>query len=370
MLARAASCVDACMRPWGQHSALADVERMLVMKFWGVGNWALLRPIVQDLRDTWPDRRLTVVTLESNRPLVEDLADDLLFISSRSSALAARDGLRAVAWLRRHTHQVALDFEPFAHVGALLARAGGVPQRIGFAVGGRARERLYTATVPWRDDLHAARAFRNIAEVAGLPQAAVRLGGLASVPAADTVLDRTWGAARRQGYVVLHPGSGDNFPGRRWSAAGFAALGRAAMARGRAVFVTGGEGERALVADVVARVGGGAIDVAGRLDLPGLVALLGGAHALVANDTGPVHLASQMGVPVLALYGPNTPALYGPLSPGSVALYRGLACSPCLTPASYRSSRCRLPTCMASIGVGSAQQALEKMLRLPRAVPS
>jgi ADP-heptose:LPS heptosyltransferase len=94
----------------------------------------------------------------------------------------------------------------------------------------------------------------------------------------------------------------------------------------------------------------------------GLIALLAGARAVVTNDTGPVHLASALDVPVLAVFGPNTPVIYGPLSRGSVAFYRELPCSPCLTTANYRSSPCRIHTCTASIPVGEVTGALGRCL--------
>lgn len=336
------------------------VRHVLLVKFWGLGNWALLRPIVRDLRARHPGARITIATLAGNAPLVEDLADDLLLVSTRSLPRTLRDLARAVRSLRRDPPDLALDFEQFARSGALLARLGGARQRIGFrSPVGRSRDHLYTVTVPWREDAHAARSFRDLAEAGGLQPGPYVPGALASaaVGREETLALRADGP-----YVVLHPGSGDNFPGRRWSVAGFAAVGRAARAAGRRVLVTGGPGEAALVGRVVDAVGDGAVDLAGRLSIPGLVALLEGADVLASNDTGPVHLASALGTPVLAFYGPNTPVLYGPLSAGSRAFYRDLPCSPCITVANYRSSRCRIHSCMASIPTGEVVHALQALL--------
>jgi ADP-heptose:LPS heptosyltransferase len=134
--------------------------------------------------------------------------------------------------------------------------------------------------------------------------------------------------------------------------------------------VTGSAAESALAARVAEGSGPGAVSAAGRLDLDGLVALLAGARALVSNDTGPVHLASALAVPTLAIFGPNTPTIYGPLAPGSRTFYRALPCSPCLTAASYRSSRCRIFACMAAIPTGEVVGALQRVLahgpRAPR----
>jgi ADP-heptose:LPS heptosyltransferase len=98
-----------------------------------------------------------------------------------------------------------------------------------------------------------------------------------------------------------------------------------------------------------------------------LVALLARAQVLVSNDSGPVHLASALGVPVLGLYGPNSPALYGPLSPGSVAFHDAPPCSPCITNFNYKTSRCRNPVCIAAIDAEPVARAALSLLAARRA---
>ena len=348
---------------------LEDVRRLLVVKLWGLGNWALLRPIVRDLRDRWPRATLSLVTLAANEPLVRDLADRVHLLRPEGFLALGRDLARTVLALRREGPDLCVDFEQFSTAGVLLARLAGVPQRVGFSSGARGRDACLTAVVPFRRDQHAARSFRDLVEAAGVAHRDVAPGGL--LPSARGLAEaRAFvGAAGGEpsgAIVVLHPGSGDNFPGRRWSASGFSAVARHASERhGARVFVTGSEAEETLCEEVA--LAGGATSLAGRLSLEGLVGLLSGAAVVVANDTGPVHLASALGRPVLGLYGPNTPVVYGPLSPGSRAFFKALPCSPCLTTESYRSSRCRLPTCMWAISTGEVTTALDALLLGARA---
>lgn len=346
---------------------IEQVRSIAVVKFWGVGNWALLRPAVAALRARWPGARLTVVTLEGNLPLAEDLADRVLTVRAAGLARTARDLACALVALRREAPELSVDFEQFATTGALLCRAAAIPQRVGFASGARGRDGLLTVRVPFRRDAHAARSFRDLVEAAGVPVGPLVVGGLAPDERGRAEADGLVPNDEARPLVVLHPGSGDNFPGRRWSPNGFVAVGRhAAMRHGARVVVTGAAGERALVEAVAAGAAPDAVAAAGVLSLRGLVALLARAAAVVSNDTGPVHLASALGRPVLALFGPNTPVLYGPLSAGSRALYAGLPCSPCLTVDNYRSSRCRIHTCMAAIPTGEVVLALDRVLARPR----
>jgi ADP-heptose:LPS heptosyltransferase len=350
----AADAAAALLR--GPPPPIDRVSSVLVVKFWGLGNWALLRPVVSDLRASRPGARFVAVTLAGNVPLVSDLFDETHAVRADGWRRLATDLARALSRLRRDPPDLSLDFEQFSRAGAVLARLAGVPQRIGFSSGGGTRDRLYTALVPFRRDVHAARSFRDLAEAAGARPGPYEPGGLAPTPRGLAEALAAVGAPGR--LVVLHPGSGDNFPGRRWSEAGFAAVGRRAAAAHGALVAVGGSAAEADLCERVAR-GCGGVSVAGRLSVEGWVGLLARATAVVSNDTGAVHLASALGRPVVALFGPNTPTLYAPLSRGSRSLSRRLPCSPCLTEENYRSSRCRLPTCMAAIATGEVATALD-----------
>ncbi|WP_245851835.1 glycosyltransferase family 9 protein [Mobilicoccus massiliensis] len=121
--------------------------------------------------------------------------------------------------------------------------------------------------------------------------------------------------------VVLHPGAASE--SRRWGAARWAAVGRRLAADGHTIAVTGGEAEHRLVAEVVAgindglvrRVGsaGGALNLCGRFELPDLAAEIGRAALVLSGDTGVAHLATAYAVPSVTLFGPISPALWGPV---------------------------------------------------------
>jgi ADP-heptose:LPS heptosyltransferase len=102
---------------------------------------------------------------------------------------------------------------------------------------------------------------------------------------------------------VLHPGAA--VPARRPSATLSRAIVAALGTAGWGVVVTGAPAERALTADVSADA---AVDAGGRVDLGGLAAVLAGAEAVVAPNTGPAHLAAAVGTPVVSLFAPVVPA--------------------------------------------------------------
>jgi heptosyltransferase-2 len=126
--------------------------------------------------------------------------------------------------------------------------------------------------------------------------------------------------------VALAPGA--RWATKRWPAERFAAVADALAAEGYAIVLCGGPGDRdafaAFRAATRARV---AADLS-FLPIDALAAAIARVRLLVACDSGPVHLASAVGTPALALFGPTSTARWGPPAPGR-ALAIGLACAPC-----------------------------------------
>jgi ADP-heptose:LPS heptosyltransferase len=135
----------------------------------------------------------------------------------------------------------------------------------------------------------------------------------------------------------------------------------------------GGAAEREHVAEV-ARASGVApqlIDVAGRTDLAELVALFARAAVVVTNDSGPMHIAAAAGASTVALFGPETPTLYGPLraAPGQrhAVHYLRLGCSPCMFVHDNKVLSCWFSKARCMTGIASADvlASVEKLLAAP-----
>jgi ADP-heptose:LPS heptosyltransferase len=80
---------------------------------------------------------------------------------------------------------------------------------------------------------------------------------------------------------------------------------------------------------------------------------------MISSDTAPVHIASAMGAPVVGLYGPNTPFLYGPSGDNNLVFYHQIPCSPCLTNTNRKLSKCSFARCMDGITVGEVAAGIE-----------
>ncbi len=142
----------------------------------------------------------------------------------------------------------------------------------------------------------------SVAQAAGFslpPGDNGRLAVREPLPSLDGLLDP---AMRDEGYTVFHPAA--SVPARQPSVARCAAIVCGLHDAGRRVVVTGSPGETALTQAIA----GPALDLGGRTTLAELAAVLAGADAVVAPNTGPAHLAAAVGTPVVSLFAPVVPA--------------------------------------------------------------
>lgn len=157
-------------------------------------------------------------------------------------------------------------------------------------------------------------------------------------------------------YVVVHPGA--SVPSRAPSPAWAHRLVGALEQAGHRVVVTGSPGEAALTSSVAA--GTGALDLGGRTTLAELAGVLDGAACAVVGNTGPAHLASAVGTPVVSLFSPVVPSeRWRPWAVPSVVL--GDQAAGC---AGTRARRCPLPRhrCLDDVPVAAAVAAVERLL--------
>ena len=210
---------------------------------------------------------------------------------------------------------------------ALLVFAARIPERIGFATSSGSW--LYTTKVAYRDDLHHAARLLLLSRPNGRePTDEEMRPSLAPGAAERSVVDellRSRGVEPGERLIALAPGS--VWATKRWPYYVQLALGLADAGR---IVVVGGADDRALAAEIVSAVPG-AVDTTGALPLLASADLIGRCAVLVTNDSAPLHLASAMGTPTVAIFGPTVPEFgFGPLAQAKAVLgHESLACRPC-----------------------------------------
>ncbi len=244
--------------------------------------------------------------------------------------------------LRGERFDATLDFQSNLR-SSLAALATGARLRVGFGRG-------YCKESSWllrnRNVVPSSRRFhkveRNILLVRALgvetagARPVLHLPEAARAKAAAFFGER-FGAAAARPVVALHPGVSKFGAFKQWAPERYAAVARDLDRSGQArTLVTWGPGERPLAEEVARAAQAGGTDAAVAPETASileLAALYERCAAVVGCDTGPVHLAAAIGVPVVGLYGPKDPAIYAPWNARAAApadsVWKGVHCSPC-----------------------------------------
>ena len=210
---------------------------------------------------------------------------------------------------------------------ATLAFLARIPERIGFATS--AGSWLYTTRVPYRDDLHHAARLVLLSRPNGRePTVEEARPSLAPGPAERELVDdllRRADVAAGERLIALAPGS--VWATKRWPY--YKELAQELAGSGRIV-VVGSQDDATLALEIRTAVPN-AVDAIGVLPLLGSAELIGRCAVIVTNDSSPLHLASAMGTPTVAIFGPTVPDFgFGPLAPSSVVVgHETLSCRPC-----------------------------------------
>lgn len=331
----------------------------LVVRLSSLGDVLFALAVAERLRQSEPDATIAFLTEDRFEaiPRAHPAIDETI-VSPRREGVAAT--YRSLRRLRERRFDVAIDLQGNAK-SALHLVAVNAPRKIGFARGA-GRDASFLAVnervTPPPEAVHRVDRFLSLVEPLGMPTRRVPPTPL-RIP--------VWAKERAEAVVecdpslplaILHPGTSEFGAFKRWGAARFGALAhQLTETYGVKVLVTGGPSEAELVAEVVDRSQDTAFPVPALPSLLDLAALLERAGVVVAGDTGPLHLANRMGTPVVALYGPKDPKVYGPaFDPATVVRRDDVPCSPCTR------RWCDAPACMSAIGTDAVLGAALRYL--------
>jgi heptosyltransferase-1 len=290
-------------------------ERFLVVRLTALGDILHTLPAVAALRAAHRNARIDWVVERKWAPVLDgSSAISEVIPFDRGSVFRA---LQCVGRLKRGNYTCAIDFQGL-YKSSVLAMLSAAPRRIGFERRW-AREAgaalLYTERVT-PTGRHVAELNYSLAEKAGALRPA-EPGYPLRVPAGGAASVRARLAERGIGeYIVVGPGG--SWRAKCWPAERYGAFCREFEKRsGLRAVVIHGPGEEAF-AEETCRSASPATPIVMATTIEELMGLLAHARCVVAADSGPLHLAAALGVPVVGLYGPTDPVRNGPFAPGAV----------------------------------------------------
>lgn len=328
---------------------------ILIVRLGALGDVVHAIPAAAALRRAFPSARIDWLVEAKHRAIV-----DLVSAIDRTMAIERptfQGWSAAVRVLRATPYDLAIDLQGLLK-SAVLARASGAGRVVGFSIW-HLREK--TARPFYSDVGEVDAAARHVVarnlrllEAAGVHDTEITFPLRAEPSAALDALRARIDSGTR--FVLINPGAA--WPNKRWPPVRFGEI--AAFVQetcGLTPVVLWGPGEEVLAKGVIDASAGRAV-LAPPSSIGDLVALARAAALLVSGDTGPLHVATAVGTPVVALFGPTDPARNGPFAASDVSVSRYEACG------CRYDRRCHhSPWCLADVSVAEVCAAIQRRLR-------
>ena len=308
-----------------------------------LGDAVMSLPTLRSLREMQPKARVTLLT----KPAFADLyrgsphVDEVL----PHERGGVKPWMATVRELKRRRFDLAILL-PRSFSSAFLAWSARIPRRIGYG-----RATLLTDRPAPVGRRHRVHHFHHLLSALGEPPAV-------HAPKLDLLPDaKEWGEARLPGggWIGINPGATYG-AAKQWFPDRFIELGKRLAKRGRLV-VVGGPAEAELGAKVAAAVGADCI--AGKTSVSQLAAAIARCSLFVTNDTGPMHVADAVGVPIVAVFGPTDWITTPPYGNTHAIVRHEIECAPCLK----RVCPLGHHDCMEKLEVGVVEKACLERLK-------
>jgi len=333
------------------------MRNLLLIKFRYIGDVLLATPTVRAIKAARPDVRVTMMVNRGTEDVLSGNPDMDEIIALDKGSLAAQS--RLIAGLRHRQFDTVIDLTD-GDRSAFLSWVSGAPVRIGFNDEHRWRGRYYTQVVqPMPGVRH-----RIDRDLGALESLSIHAGSkhpqlwLTSEEenSADQLLDQL-GVQRSQSIVILQPGARYWF--KAWPPERFAGLADHLKSQyGCQVLIGGSDQDIDLAQQIRQMAKGRPIIMAGRTTIRQFAAIVKKSALFVGNDSGAMHVATAVGTPVVALFGPSNPAEWGPRGGPAEVIYKGLDCRACFHPTCLRGEQ----NCMQLITIDEVIMAAARLL--------
>ena len=363
-------------------------RRILFVKFAEQGSTVLASPAIRSAVRMVGRENVYFIVFKENRFILDVMGlvpeANVITIGHKNFIDMAVHALGALRAIWRLDIDAAVDLEFFSRSSAALTYLSGARVRAGFHTffgEGPYRGDLMTHRLLYNPYLHTSQIFEQMVEALArdpreLPTFGAQPPALngklpAFVPGAGeteevgAIVKAATGAAEVPRLILLNPNASDLIPLRRWPTERYVELARRLLAAHPDYYIamTGAPDEAGPIAEIARSVGSPrCFSTAGKTTLRQLLVLYGLSGVLVTNDSGPAHFAALTTISVVTLFGPETPSLFASRTPRNTALWKGIACSPCVNAYNNRQSPCRNNICMQQITIDEVFDAVNSAI--------
>lgn len=326
-----------------------DYKKILIIKPSALGDIVHTLPFLAAVHDRFPEAEIHWVVARGLHRFLEDhpMITKLWIMDKDKWKKIARlhrsvpEILSFGKALSAERFDVSIDLSGLLRSG-LITWAAGARDRLGFSDSDEGSPFFYTHKIKGGRNIHAIDRYLKLAGLMGCDVSTVTYP---MPPFPGNVSNFSF---LPEQFCVIAPSAGKE--ANRWPADRFGQLAAALPIRS---VVISNSADAPLVDEVVAAGKGKAVSMAGKTDLKELVALISRASFFISNDTGPMHIAAALNIPVFALFGPANPTRTGPYGNFHTILRKEISCSPC-----YRKKPCTHWSCMEELSVAEVRATI------------
>ncbi len=330
---------------------LTVARKILIRSANWVGDAVMSLPAVASIRQNFPGAEISILAKPWVGELFQGSSDIDRLIVYRSPGV--HDGLRGrlkLAGELRSGRFDAVFHLPNSFDSALVSFLAGIPRRAGYKTDGRGM--LLTDGVPvdsGAKKTHQVEYYLHLVRQLGF-RVAGKIPALQISPSqrkdSQAILE-SCGLKNENRLIGVAPGAKYG-SAKEWFAERYSDLAsRISGETGSRVLILGSSGDRPAAARILHGAGAAAVDLTGKTSLGQAMALIARCRLFISNDSGLMHVASALGVPLVALFGSTDPVRTGPLNGKSRVVRKPVPCAPCLKPVCPKNREC-----MESITVG------------------
>ena len=349
-------------RLFKKEPAAVATQKILIILLSEMGALVLAHPMFQRLKEKYPRAELYVMLFEKNREVVELLGvvppENIIPIKDSSMLTFFRDTLGGLLRMRKLKFDTVIDCELFSRISSILAFLSGAAVRVGFhphTQEGLYRGNFMNRPVPYNPYHHISRQFLTLVEAIDsvthprakhkVPDQKLEIPaitvGSQEIEAASKTLSAKAPEFEGKKIVLIYPGGG-LLPIRAWPLENYCILAKELLTRGYAVGIIGLAQDKEVARVILSHTRSrSCVDLTGYTKtIRELMVIFHFSSLLITNDGGPGHFAALTPIPAIIFYGPETPALYGPLGENACNIFLDFSCSPCVTAYNHRNSPC------------------------------
>ncbi len=339
------------------------VQNILFIKFWGIGSIVLATPSIEKVKKAYTDSRIYFLTLKNNLEICNEISpiNETFSICISNPFILVTDFLKVIRKLRGISFDLIFDFEFYTYFSAIITALIKSQSSYGFNNLKNNRKTLFSKSVLFNNQIHTRDNFLNLVSAESKVSSINTYTGF-------TEFLPSYNYSKCDLRIIINTNASNLAYERRLPEKAFVSLiDKLTETFNCRIVLTGLQNEIIYVASIYEclRNKNRIDNLCGKTSLRELILLLKTSVCLITNDSGPLHLASALNVPVVAFFGPESPLRYGPLSDKQLVFYNNLKCSPCMSISNSKTVNCIFdsPICMEQFVIKEVSEKISVFIR-------